>query len=446
MIYSIIIFIILLFIISIFDIKKVKSFDDFALAGKTQGFIPVYLSMMASMIGASATLGITDMVWDIGFSAFWWLGVGAIGLLIQGIFFSKRIRELDVTTLPDIADKTVGGDAKSLLSLVIAISWIGIIGAQIVSLAKIVKSVATGINDNILIIIIAIVVILYTMLGGQMSVVKTDMLKSGVIFAGIIGTFLYLYLYKGENNHDILSNIQLIDSEFGYFDLINILFLTGGTYFLGPDILSRNIMSKDGETAKRATILAAFSLAIIGFVITMIGMWTLYNFPIMHGENPLIYIMDKIIPTPLAILLCLALVSTLISSADTCLINAATIVEHDLLKRNNVKELRLIIAIMGIAALFIGLSKSDIIDLLLVAYSVYSPGIVCPLLIAIMSHKKRRINRKIWFAAVIVGGLMGIMHSYLMIGPEYLPLLGMALSLILSLVSVLQSSKEKCYN
>ena len=294
-----------------------------------------------------------------------------------------------------------------------------------------------------MIIVISLVVIIYTMLGGQLSVVKTDMLQSGIIFVGILGTFMYLYLYKGENNQDVFNNMQLIDSDFGYFDLINLLFITGGTYFLGPDILSRNIMSKDGKTARNATIISAFSLALIGFIVTMIGMWTLYNLPVMHGENPLIYIMDKVIPTPLAILLCIAIMATLISSADTCLVNAATIVEHDLLKRNSIREIRVIVVIMGIAALIIALTKSDIIDLLLGAYSVYSPGIVFPLLVSIIFYKKRRINKKIWFVAVTVGGLMGIMHSYFMVGPKYLPLLGMLLSLVLSLVSVLQSSKEK---
>ena len=155
MIYSIILFVIILFTISIFDFKRVKSFEDFAVAGKSQGFWSVYLSLMASMIGASATLGTADKVWDIGFSAFCWLGVGAIGLLLQGILLSKKIRELDATTLPDIADKTVGNGAKALLSLIIAISWIGIIGAQIVSLTKIVKSVVVGVNENALIIIIS---------------------------------------------------------------------------------------------------------------------------------------------------------------------------------------------------------------------------------------------------------------------------------------------------
>ena len=444
MIYGIVIFIIILFGMSIFDFRKVKSFEDFAVAGKKQGFWPVYLSLMTSMIGASATLGVAERVWDIGFPAFWWLGVGAIGLLLQGVFLSKKIRDLDATTLPDIAQKTVGTEAKTVISIIIAVSWIGIVGAQIVSLTKIVQAACGATEENKLIVIMTLVVVVYTMLGGQLSVVKTDMLQAGVIFFGIIGTFVYLFTCKGSNGADIYNNIELLNKEFSSFELINLLFITGGTYFLGPDIISRNIMSKDSKVAAKATFVASVTLAIIGVVITFLGMWSVYNVTELKGESPLIYIMNRVIPTPLAVFLCIALIATLLSSADTCLVNAATIVEHDLIKRNNVWEVRIIIGIMGVCALFVALTKADIIELLLGAYSVYSPGIVCPLSVAIIFYKKNKINKTIWFLAVLTGGLLGILYSYFSIGPSFLPLLGMGISLCFSLLSVLPRPIKKC--
>lgn len=443
MLYGIIIFIIILFCVSVYDFSRVKTFQDFAVAGKNQGLMPVYLSLMTSMIGASATMGVAENVWSIGFPAFWWLGVGAVGLLLQGLILSEKIREMDVTTLPDIADKTVGTGAKTLLSLIIAVSWVGIIGAQIISLAKLVEAVLGGTNEKLIIVSIAGIVIIYTILGGQLSVVKTDILQAVIIVVGVISTLIYLFVFKGDNNPIIFDNIILLEDNFNSFDLINLLFITGGTYFLGPDIVSRNIMSKDKKTAKRATYLASISLAVFGIMITLIGMWSLHNIPTLQGKNPLVYIIDNVIPIPLAILFCLALIATLLSSADTCLVNAATIVEHDLLKRNKVWELRLIIGVLGILALIIALNKSDIIGLLLGAYSVYSPGIVFPLLVAILCHNKRKIIKGLWYSGVFIGGLMGVLHSYFMVGPSYLPLIGMGVSLILSILSVLQNNSKE---
>ncbi len=443
MLYGIIIFIIILFCVSVYDFSRVKTFQDFAVAGKNQGLMPVYLSLMTSMIGASATMGVAENVWSIGFPAFWWLGVGAVGLLLQGLILSEKIREMDVTTLPDIADKTVGTGAKTLLSLIIAVSWVGIIGAQIISIAKLVEAVLGGTNEKLIIVSIAGIVIIYSILGGQLSVVKTDMLQAVIIVVGVVSTLIYLFVFKGDNNPIIFDNIILLEDDFNSFDLINLLFITGGTYFLGPDIVSRNIMSKDKKTAKRATYLASIALDVFGIMITLIGMWSLHNIPTLQGKNPLVYIIDNVIPIPLAILFCLALIATLLSSADTCLVNAATIVEHDLLKRNKVWELRLIIGVLGILALIIALNKSDIIGLLLGAYSVYSPGIVFPLLVAILCHNKRKIIKGLWYSGVFIGGLMGVLHSYFMLGPSYLPLIGMGVSLILSILSVLQNNSKE---
>ena len=140
-------------------------------------------------------------------------------------------------------------------------------------------------------------------------------------------------------------------------------------------------------------------------------------------------------------MLCLALISTLLSSADTCLINAASIVEHDLLRRSKVNEIRIIVCVLGVAGLIIALFKTDIINLLMGAYTIYVTGVVCPLFLAIWFHKKRSLCKGVWYAAVIIGGGLGLLWSYFKIGFEYLPLIGMGISLVLGILSVLLGKK-----
>lgn len=437
MLIAIIIYILILIGVGVFDAFKVKNFEDYAVAGKRQSFIFVFLSLMATMIGASATIGMTDRVVQIGFPAFWWLGVGTIGLILQSVLLSEKIRALDANTLPDVAMKTVGKGGKTLLALIIAVSWVGIIAAQIVSIVKIMSFVVTGVNQRNLVIVISIIVILYTLVGGQLSVIKTDAIQSWLIAIGVLATFIYLFTCKGQNNAEILSNVHLLNKDFNMLDWMNLFFITGGAYFLGPDIISRNLVSKDGKTAKKAAFVSGVCLFFFSAVITLTGMWVVSNVGDIGGQNPLLYIIHNVVPAPIAVILCLALISTLLSSADTCLINAASIVEYDLLKRDKVNEIRVIVGILGVASLLIALFKSDIIGLLTGAYSIYTPGIVFPLFMAIWFHGKRKVWKPAWYAAVIIGGGMGILNTYLSIGSEYFPLIGMGISLGLSIVSVL---------
>ena len=78
------------------------------------------------------------------------------------------------------------------------------------------------------------------------------------------------------------------------------------------------------------------------------------------------------------------------------MINAASIIEYDLLKRDKVKEIRVIVCALGIISLCIALFSNNIIGLLMSAYSVYVPGIVIPLLFGILCYKKRNINKKLY--------------------------------------------------
>lgn len=439
MLIAIIIYILILAVVGIYDSFKIKNFDDFAVAGKNQPFIRVFLSLMATMIGASATIGVVDRVVQIGFPAFWWLGVGSIGLILQAVFLSEKIRSLNANTLPDVAQKTVGAGGKTLLALIIAVSWIGIIAAQFVSIVKIISVVLPGVDRSILLTVISVIVIAYTLFGGQLSVIKTDCIQTWLFVGGILVTFIYVFISKGNNNGAVFESIAPLNNSFNVMDLINLLFITGGAYFLGPDIVSRNLVSKDGKTAKKAAIASAIGLLVFSIIITMIGLWAVNNISAetLNGQNPLIYIMDNYVPYPVAILLCLALLSTLLSSADTCIINAASIIEYDLLKRDKVKEIRVIVCVLGVAALAIALFKTDIIGLLMGAYSIYVPGIVCPLFLTIWFYKKRMVCKPVWCIAVIAGGTLGLLYSFFGIGSEFLPLIGMGVSLIISAISVL---------
>ena len=89
--------------ICIRDLFKVKNFDDYVVAGRKQSSPFVFMSLMATVLGASATVGIAARAESIGFAAFWWLAVGAIGFWFQAAFLSKPVHDLDVRTLPEIA-------------------------------------------------------------------------------------------------------------------------------------------------------------------------------------------------------------------------------------------------------------------------------------------------------------------------------------------------------
>ena len=437
--------------ICIRDLFKVKNFDDYVVAGRRQSTPFVFMSLMATVLGASATVGIAARAESIGFAAFWWLGVGAIGFWFQAAFLSKPVHDLDVRTLPEIAEKTVGKTGRKLVAFIIAISWIGIIAAQFAAVAGFIGLVLGHDAGMQSVLITAVIVIVYTLLGGQLSVVRTDALQFGILTLGFLAAAIYLF--GGFSGAEITTstasgiatfgNFNLLNDKFGFADLAMMLFTIGGAYFLGPDVISRNLVAKDSSAARKAVVAGSFAILVFSVVIVLLGMWAATYAPNAAGTsvNPLFRLASGVLPLPLAALLSVGLLSALLSSADTCLINSAAIFGSDILNTRRISVVRLLVVAIGIIATFLALQGKDIIGLLTMAYSVYTPGIVAPLAVAIITHKKFSIKKSLWYAGVIIGGLFGLIPAILastakIQSPAYLPLVGIAISLAFALASL----------
>ena len=440
-------YLVVFIVIGILDIKNIKSFTDYSVAGKKQSSLAVVMTLLATVVGASTTIGITTTVYNIGFPGIWWLAFGAIGLILQSVFLSRKVREIGADTLPDLAGRIAGRPAEIIISLIIVISWVGVIAGQLVAMNSLI-TFALGKSSTVIFAITSVIVIAYTAIGGQMSVVKTDKVQLFIILIGVAICMGYLYITKGENNATILQNVELLNDQYKASNLFTQFFVIGGVYFLGPDIMSRNFIAKDGKSAKSAAWIAGVVLFAFSVVITLIGMWLKYNVTPeeMNGLGPLMYAVS-IMPKWAAILLIFGLLSAILSSTDTCIINASTIFVKDILKKESVAGVRITVIVIGLISLTLALfGQGDIMSLLSGAYSIYTPGVIFPLMVAIFAYKKRRINLGVWIAAVVAGGLFGILGTYFGATLEkigvpalimnYLTLIGMGISLILSLLSV----------
>ena len=450
--------------ICIRDLFKVKNFDDYVVAGRKQSSPFVFMSLMATVLGASATVGIAARAESIGFAAFWWLAVGAIGFWFQAAFLSKPVHDLDVRTLPEIAEKTVGKTGRKLVALIIAVSWIGIIAAQFAAVAGFIGLVLGHDAGTQSVLITAVIVIVYTLLGGQLSVVRTDALQFGILTLGFFAAAIYLFGgFSGAENAALqtagtlaassstagnaglatFGNFNLLNEKFGTSDLAIMLFTIGGAYFLGPDVISRNLVAKDATSARKAVVAGSFAILVFSVIIVLLGMWAATYAPATAGSatNPLFRLASGMLPLPLAALLSVGLLSALLSSADTCLINSAAIFGSDILNTRRISVVRISVVVIGIIATYLALQGKDIIGLLTMAYSVYTPGIVAPLAVAIIAHKRFKVKKTLWYAGVIIGGLFGLIPAILastakIQSPAYLPLVGIAISLAFALASL----------
>ena len=418
------------------DSRKVGNFRDYVLAGRNRGGMIIAASLLASVVGASATIGVVDMAYVVGMPAFWWLGSGAIGLVLLGFTIARRLASYDVYTLADLVEKLNGSAARWLVSVVVVVVWTGIVGAQYVAAAEIVSQIS-GWSYTTSLLVAGSFVTIYCVLGGQSSVMKTDFLQVILMVLGIGLTLVFLFGTTGMPLNGI--DFSLFNKEFGFSRWVYFMLIVGTGFLVGPDVFSRIFTAKGGAQARSGALWSGILLFVFSLSIVLIGVWAKSFIEVPPGQKVLIYILSNKLPGWLGFLLLFGILSAITSSADTCLITAATTFEHDILCNTKVFRARMITLILGFIAIAVVWKNKDIITILLFSYGVFNSGVIPPLLFSILISHRRRMNVKVTLLAILTGAVLGLYSG--VTGDDDYAMIGMGLSAVISILAVFTGRK-----
>ncbi len=420
--------------------KKAGQADDFFVAGRKGSSLFIVGSLLATIIGGSATLGMAGLGFQRGLTGAWWMLVGSVGLIFLGLFFARKVRKFALYTLPELIEKQYDRRMAFASSVLIVIAWTGVIAAQIIAAGKIMGIRGRG-APTLWRVIFSFVFIAYTVLGGQYSVIRTDFFQSVIIFGGIF-TGLGLILSRLGGWDGLQSSLSPdmfsfpVSSQFGGADLLSLLLVVGLTYVVGPDMYSRIFCARDDATARASALWTALLIIPVAFAITLLGMGAAVLFPGIAPDQALPMIISEIFSPLVGGIVLAALLCAVMSSADTTLLSASTILTVDIIggfrsspdRKNVLPRSRWLIILLGIVALVVALLLKNIISALLFAYTVYTCGVILPV-IAGFFKDRLKVTAAGALAALIGGGAAGIASKLISI--KYLDLGALALSAVL---------------
>ena len=429
---ALIVYLIFLIFIAARSAWHVKDIPDFFVARKGASAKAVAGSLVATILGGSAVIGAIDSGDRLGGAATWFMLVGALGLLAL-IPFAGRAYQHGKYALPDLVESLYGKGPRLVASLVIPVAWTGIVAAQIIAAAKLLMTF-TALSYTAAAIVAAAVFTGYTLAGGQLSILRTDFLQACLIVA--------LFGGNPANAAPSLSAILQgapafpFNTNFSPLDLFLLILTYGTTYTAGPDIFSRMFCAKDTATAKKAVFTAAAILAPVAFVI---GFLAVYGVSLGDVQGARITaIANAVLPQPLIPLIALALLSVVLSSADTTLLSSSVIICGLIRLGSTDKEIpacagmtmkdagmtmkdagmtmkdagmtpltkaRIVILLNGIVALLLALVFTDIIGTLLLALAVYAGAFTVPILWGLLGLKAKP---KFVAVAIVTGGVLAL--------------------------------------
>jgi len=342
----------------------------------------VAASLLATIIGASATLGTTDLVAKRGVTGAWFLAT-AWPFLVGLLLLAPAIRRSQVRSISDLLGR-FGEGPRRLGGLVVALAWLGVLATQVVALRTLGDVVWPG-QGVVLGAVAAGVVALYTMIGGQPSVLRTDLAQLFVLGLGLAipaGWLLVVgFPAPAAGAPGLPPPVPLAPAE------ALILSLTAGLpYLVGPDLYGRLLAASDEGAARRAVGLTLAGLPVIVAALIVLGL-AARAAGIAPGGGAVLLRLAGRLPTALEVTLLVAVVAAVVSSASTILLSGAVSLAGDLEPAPKRPEpgatgpaRRGLVLAYALVGATLGLAAPDLLAVLLTGYAVFVGALAVPIL------------------------------------------------------------------
>ncbi|HLP59344.1 MAG TPA: sodium:solute symporter family protein [Candidatus Deferrimicrobium sp.] len=437
------VYFVLLAIIGIVVSRKNPDFDAYFYGERKMGSFLIFFTVTASWFGAASIIATANAAYKTGFNALWMLCIPTLTTIIIFIIINKKVRETRFISLPVLLEKYYGKAVAGFASFLIFFYMVVLAASQLVAWGTFAGNFI-GTGYGITVIIGAAVVILYSYLGGYLSIVFTDALQFLMITVSLI------YFVSFLKNSP--STFKPTDYNFFAGSGHNLLMTLSFTlaWVISPIIWQKIASARSAKSSRWGLLMSLGALAFFYILVIQAGVYT-RNFPATENTADVLSIVIKNwLPVGGSILVFLGIAAAITSTAATAInVGALTLVKDVILiKRKNRTALyaRIATFICGALAVLVALRFNSIIKTLGLASEIMAEGLFIPGMYMLFFKKKKPLAALL---SLILGGGFSIVVFINAYGlslplpqwPESLPY-GLGLSLLGFVLGYLLDKKK----
>lgn len=321
---------------------------DFFLGGRGLGPVVAAISYSSSASSAWTLLGVSGAAYVLGLSVIW-IALGSItGMLVAWSWIGRRLmyhsRQHDQITLTDFLAQDATGPARgwiiAVASAIIIASFIFYVAAQFQGAGNTFSS-SFGLSMRHSILLGATIIMVYTLLGGFWAVSVTDTLQGALM--GLTALLLPVAaLTEVGGVSGLIQALRAVSSPAqlsltaSHAGLVGIGVIAGGlsigfgTYGQ-PHLLVRFMALRDVRALQRARIITIVWYLIVFGGMVLVGLTGHVLQPGTGNPETIFFVLaDTLFPPVLSGILIAAVLSAIMSTADSQLLVAASAIAHDL--------------------------------------------------------------------------------------------------------------------
>jgi SSS family solute:Na+ symporter len=436
-VWVVVVYLAVLIGVSVYRGRSVKTQDDFMVAGRSVPWYFLVGTLIATWIGSGSLFGGAGRAFREGFSALWMSAGAWVGIAIV-YFLAGRVRRIAQYTVPDILETRYHPAARLLGALAIVIAYLTIAGYQFIGGGRLLSIIYPGLEPEVGQAIVCVLVVLYTVFAGMMSIVSLDVIN-GVMILVSIGIAAPLAL-AGAGGWSQLTT-TLPETHFTLVGRPGIgpalgLFLPTFFLLLGESSMYQKFFAAKDELAARK--------AVVGMIIGVILVETLLDTTAIFGsgiywsdprfvgpdgafspeqqrmsETILLVLSRHNLPLLAGLLMISGAVAIIFSTANTFLMVPSTNLARDVYQRflrptASEKQIiafqRIMIVVLAGTAYVITSFFTSILDMALYAYTMVGAAVTPTLLAAFLW---KRVTAAGGVASIAAGIVVTLVYGFL---------------------------------
>lgn len=433
--------------------KKNKKSDDFYLGGRKLGVLVTAMSAEASDMSSWLLMGLPGVALLAGLAEATWTAIGlAVGTYINWLIVARRLRNytqrIDAFTLPDFFSRRFHENKKvlnAIAAIVIIVFFVPYTASGFNACGTLFSSLF-GVDYFTAMLISAIVIVIYTSLGGFLAASTTDLVQSIIMTVALIVVVFFGISYAGGWTN-VVSNAQSLPSYLSLTSTYDVS--SGGSvpyggltiastlawglgYFGMPHILLRFMAIENPEKLKTSRRIAsvwvtismaiAVLIGIIGYAITKNGV--LPAMTVSTESQRIIVEISKLISkngvllAVVAGLILAGILASTMSTSDSQLLAAASSVSQNLMQdvfhiklseKASMIIARLTVLAIAIVGVIWARNEGSVFSIVAFAWAGFGASFGPVVLFSLFW---KRTNRYGALAGMIVGGAMVFIWKY----------------------------------
>ncbi len=401
-----------------------KGLDEYFVGGRKMKASHLGLSAVATDVGGGFSIGLGGLGFVMGLSASWLLFTGLLGAWVAAVILIPRVRAIGEVhghrSFPDFLAHRFGEPTRLVAAVVSAIGYAGFTGSQLLAGGKL-SAAAFDIPLTQAVLVMSVVIVLYTALGGLQAVIYTDSIQWVLLSVGLAAFGLPLGFHAVGGWDGLVASVPD-----GFLSLTNISleqFVTWMVsivpiWFVSMPLYQRIHAAHDEQTARRAWLFAGLlEYPCMAFTGAILGMFARVLFPEVDPEMGLPMLIREVLPVGVCGLVTAAYFAAIMSTADSCLLASVGNLVDDIYGRHiapstseqhRLKLSRWLAVIVGFGSVAFALYIPSIIESILLVYAFLVAGLFFPTLAALLW---RRTSGRAAFWSILGGGGCTILFS-----------------------------------